>query len=95
MNVFSMERIFKRSERNKNLFFGADTYCYPLMFYMVSDIRLPDCHKLVPYPFVVVCLQPTHSAKGNIRFSVSVFSSFFSMKEELPQSRRLVCVPSL
>ncbi len=43
MNVFSMERIFKRSERNKNLFFGADTYCYPLMFYMVSDTRLPDC----------------------------------------------------
>ena len=43
MNVFSMERIFKRSDRNKNLFFGADTYCYPLMFYMVSDIRLPDC----------------------------------------------------
>ena len=43
MNGFSMERIFKRSERNKNLFFGADTYCYPLMFYMVSDTRLPDC----------------------------------------------------
>ena len=43
MNVFSMERIFKRSERNKNLFFSADTYCYPLMFYMVSDTRLPDC----------------------------------------------------
>lgn len=41
MNVFSMERIFKRSERNKNLFFSADTYCYPLMFYMVSDTRLP------------------------------------------------------
>ena len=55
--------------------------------------RLKDT--IVPYPFVVVCLQPTHSAKGNIRFSVSVFSSFFSMKEELPQSRRLVCVPSL
>lgn len=43
MNVFSMERIFKRSERNKNQFFGADTYCYPLMFYMVSDTTLPDC----------------------------------------------------
>lgn len=44
---FSMERIFKRSERNKNLFFGADTYCYPLMFYMVSDTRLPDCRFVI------------------------------------------------
>ena len=38
MNVFSMERIFKRSERNKNLFFSADTYCYP--FTTVHEIPL-------------------------------------------------------
>ena len=37
MKKFNMERIFKRSQKNKESYFGAELYAWPLMFFTTHD----------------------------------------------------------
>ena len=38
MKKFNMERIFKRSQKNKESYFGAELYAWPLMFFPTFDV---------------------------------------------------------
>lgn len=38
MKKFNMERIFKRSQKNKESYFGAELYSWPLMFFPTFDV---------------------------------------------------------
>ena len=37
MKKFNMERIFKRSQKNKESYFGVELYAWPLMFFTTHD----------------------------------------------------------
>lgn len=37
MKKFNMERIFKRSQKNKESYFGVELYAWPLMFFPTHD----------------------------------------------------------